>query len=416
MAGAAAPAGPRGPHDVRDSGSAGPLPDERRVIAVPPAESRLAELHRLGQSPWFDYINRALIQRGGLKRMVDRDGLGGVTTNPAIFEKSIGGGKEYDEAIRLLARQGLSAGEILDQLVIEDVRAACDVLAPVYLASGGVDGFVSIEVSPHLARDTRGSALEAHRLFAAVDRPNVLVKIPGTREGVPAILQCLRDGLNVNITLLFSLSQYEAVADAYLDALEYRLQAGETIRATSSVASFFVSRVDTLVDRVLEEQAEAASDEVERRRLRSLKGRAGVSGAKVAYERFRSYLNGREWQLIAASGAKVQRVLWASTGVKDPEYRDTLYVDELIGEHTISTMPEQTWQAFKDHGTVARTVDRHIDDAHRLLRELSQVGIDLERVGAQLQREGIDLFTDAFDRAVGIVEQKRVQSLAAEGS
>jgi transaldolase len=348
--------------------------------------------------------------------MVDRDGLGGVTTNPAIFEKSIGGGKEYDEAIQILGRQGLSSAEILDQLVIDDVRAACDVLAPVYLASGGVDGFVSIEVSPHYARDTRRSAEEAHRLFAAVDRPNVFVKIPGTREGVPAILQCLKDGLNINITLLFALTQYEAVADAYLDALEYRLQAGETIRATSSVASFFVSRVDTLVDELLDEQAEAAADEAERRRLLSLKGRAGVANAKVAYERFRSYLNSREWQLIAASGAKVQRVLWASTGVKDPEYRDTLYVDELIGEHTVSTMPEQTWQAFKDHGTVARTVDRHIDDAHRLLRELSHAGIDLERVGAQLQSEGIDLFIDAYDRAVGIVEEKRVQLLAAEGS
>lgn len=383
---------------------------------MPPAESRLAELHRLGQSPWFDYINRALIQRGGLKKMVDRDGLGGVTTNPAIFEKSIGGGREYDEAIQALARQGLSSPDILDQLIIDDVRAACDVLAPVYLASGGVDGFVSIEVSPHYARDSTQSAAEAHRLFAAVDRPNVFVKIPGTREGVPAILQCLKDGLNINITLLFSLSQYEAVADAYLEALEYRLQAGETIRATSSVASFFVSRVDTLVDQLLDEGAEAAADEAERRRLQSLRGRAGVANAKAAYERFRSYLNSREWQLIAASGAKVQRVLWASTGVKNPEYRDTLYVDELIGEHTVNTMPEQTWQAFKDHGTVARTVDRHIDDAHRLLRELSHVGIDLERVGAQLQIEGIDLFVEAFDGAVSIVEERRSELLAAEGS
>jgi transaldolase len=385
------------------------------VIAVPPAESRIAELHRLGQSPWFDYINRALIQRGGLKKMVDRDGLGGVTTNPAIFEKSIGGGREYDEAIQVLARQGLSSAEILDQLVIDDVRAACDVLAPVYLASGGQDGFVSIEVSPHFARDTRASSEEAHRLFAAVDRPNVFVKIPGTREGVPAILQCLKDGLNINITLLFSLSQYEAVADAYLQALEYRLQAGETIRATSSVASFFVSRVDTLVDELLDEKAEAAADDAERRRLQSLKGRAGVANAKVAYERFRSYLNSRDWQLIAASGAKVQRVLWASTGVKNPEYRDTLYVDELIGEHTVNTMPEQTWQAFKDHGTVARTVDRHIDDAHRTLRELGHAGVDLERVGARLQNEGIDLFIDAFDGAVDIVEEKRTQLLTAEG-
>jgi transaldolase len=386
------------------------------VIAVPPAESRLAELRRLGQSPWFDYINRALIVRGGLKKMVDRDGLGGVTTNPAIFEKAVGGGKEYDDEILTLARQGMDAAAILDRLAIDDVRAACDVLAPVYLGSGGEDGFVSIEVSPHLAHDTQKSVDEAHRLFTAVDRPNVLVKIPGTREGVPAILRCLQDGLNINITLLFSLTQYEAVADAYIDALEYRLGRDLTIRATSSVASIFVSRVDTHVDQLLDERAEAAADATERRRLQSLKGRAGVANAKVVYERFRSYLNGREWQLIAASGAKIQRVLWASTGVKDPAYRDTLYVDELIGEHTVTTVPETTWKAFKDHGTVARTVDRHLDDAHRALRELSQAGVDMERAGAQLQSEGIDLFIEAYDGLLEIVEDKRVRLLAGEGS
>lgn len=379
------------------------------------AQSRLAELHHHGQSPWLDTIDRALIQRGGLKKMVDRDGLGGVTTNPAIFEKAIGSGAEYDEAILALGRQGLSAREILDRLVIEDVRAACDVLAPVYLATGGHDGFVSIEVSPHVARDTRKSVEEAHRLFTAVDRPNVLVKIPGTREGVPAILECLKDGLNINITLLFSLSQYEAVADAYVEALERRLAANLTIRATSSVASFFVSRVDTLVDALLTERAEVAAEEAERWRIESLRGLAGIANAKVAYERFRAYLNSREWQLIAASGAKVQRVLWASTGVKDPAYPDTMYIDELIGEHTVSTMPEATWKAFRDHGTVARTVERHLDDAHRVLRELSHVGIDLERVGAQLQDQGIELFSQAFDKLVGILEEKRVQVLAGQG-
>jgi len=383
---------------------------------VSPAESRLAELRRLGQSPWFDYINRALIVRGGLKKMVDRDGLGGVTTNPAIFEQSVGGGKEYDEEIVTLARQGMDAAAILDRLAIDDVRAACDVLAPVYLDSGGEDGFVSIEVSPHLAYDTQASIDEAHRLFTAVDRPNVLVKIPGTREGVPAILRCLQDGLNINITLLFSLTQYEAVADAYIDALEYRLGRDLTIRATSSVASFFVSRVDTHVDGLLDERVEAAADEAERRRLESLKGRAGVANAKVAYERFRSYLNGRDWQLIAASGAKIQRVLWASTGVKDHAYPDTFYVDELIGEHTVTTLPEVTWRAFKDHGSVARTVDRHLEDAHRLVRELNHAGVDLERVGAALQAEGVDLFIAAYDRLLEIVELKRVRLLAGEGS
>jgi transaldolase/glucose-6-phosphate isomerase len=384
------------------------------VIAVP-SESRLAELHRLGQSPWFDYLNRALILRGGLKKMVDRDGLGGVTTNPAIFEKSIGGGTEYDDAILTMARQGMEAPEILDRLIIQDVRAACDVLAPVYLGSGGEDGFVSIEVSPHLAHDTAATVAEAQRLFTEVDRPNALVKIPGTREGIPAILQCLEDGLNINITLLFSLSQYEAVADVYLEALEARLRGNETVRAVSSVASLFVSRVDTFVDRLLDEHAEAAADEAERRRLLALKGRAGIANARVVYERFRGYLGSREWQLIAASGAKTQRLLWASTGVKDPAYPDTMYVDELIGEDTVNTMPEATWRAFKDHGTVARTVDRHLDDAHRLLRELSQQGIDMERVGATLQEQGVDLFVEAFDGLTRIVTEKR-ERLLAEGS
>ena len=381
-----------------------------------PAESRLAELRRLGQSPWFDYINRALIERGGLRKMVDRDGLGGVTTNPAIFEQSVGGGKEYDGEIVTLARQGLDAAAILDRLAIDDVRAACDVLAPVYLASGGEDGFVSIEVSPHLAYDTQATIDEAHRLFTAVDRPNVLVKIPGTREGVPAILRCLQDGLNINITLLFSLTQYEAVADAYIDALEYRLGRDLTIRATSSVASVFVAPVDRFVDGLLDEKVGAAADEAERRRLASLKGRAGVANAKVVYERFRSFLNGRDWQLIAASGAKIQRVLWASTGVEDDAYPDTLYVDELIGEHTVTTLPEVTWRAFKDHGSVARTVDRHLEEAHRQVRELGQAGIDLERVGALLQAEGVDRFTEAYDRLLEIVEEKRVRLLAGEGS
>ena len=379
------------------------------------AESRLAQLHRFGQSPWFDYISRELVARGGLRRMVDRDGLGGVTSNPSIFEKAIGGGKGYDEQILGLAREGLDAAQIFDRLAVEDVRAACDVLAPVYLGSGGEDGFVSIEVSPAYAYDAQKSISEAQRLFAAVDRPNVMIKIPGTREGVPAILETLRLGLNINITLLFSMSQYEAVADAYLAALEYRLQHDLTIRATSSVASFFVSRVDTLIDRLLDERIAAAADVAGRRRLDALKGTAAVANAKVVYERFRSYLSGRDWQLIAASGAKVQRILWASTGTKDPAYSDVLYVDELIGAYTVNTLPEVTWKAFNDHGTLARTVDRRLDDAHRTLRELAQLGIDMERASAQLQVEGVELFAKAVEQVVAIVEQKRRELLAGEG-
>jgi len=377
-------------------------------------ESRVAELRRFGQSPWFDYLSRALVTRGGLKRMVERDGLGGVTTNPAIFEKAIGGSEDYDADILALAREGLDAAAILDRLMTDDVRAACDVLAPVYLASGGEDGFVSIEVSPHLAYDTEATVAEAQRLFALVDRPNVMIKIPGTKEGVPAVRRCLEAGLNINITLLFSQSQYEAVAQAYLEALDARLRRDQTLRAVSSVASFFVSRVDTLVDRLLEERLAAEEDAGRRRALAQLKGRAAVANSKVVYERFRGVLNSREWQLLAASGAKVQRLLWASTSTKNPDYPDTMYVDELIGEHTVNTMPEATWRAFRDHGRLAATVERHLDEAHRLLRELAHLGIDMEQVGAQLQREGVDLFCAAYDSLLESVARKREALLAAK--
>jgi transaldolase len=377
-----------------------------------PAGSRLAQLHEFGQSPWLDFISRDLIERGGLKRLVDRDGLGGGTTNPAIFEKALAApGSSYDEQVRELAQEGLTAAEIFDRIQVDAVRAACDVLAPVYMGSGGEDGFVSIEVGPSFAHDTQASIAEAQRLFAAVDRPNVMVKIPGTAEGVPAVLASMRDGLNINITLLFTVGQYEAVADAYLDALEYRLRRDLTIRAVSSVASIFVSRVDTIVDGILDQRIEAAADEAERRRLAALKGRAGVANAKVVYERFRSYLSGRSWQLIAASGAKVQRLLWASTGVKDPAYPELLYADELIGSHTVITMPEATLKAFVDHGTPARTADRHLEDAHRTLRELGRLGIDMERVGDQLQAQGVELFSVAWGRALDVVEAKRRQLL-----
>lgn len=252
---------------------------------------------------------------------------------------------------------------------------------------------------------------EAERLFAAVDRPNVMIKIPGTKEGVPAVVECLRNGLNINITLLFSMAQYEAVAEAYLEALEYRLQRDRTIRACSSVTSIFVSRVDTLVDRLLDERIADADDEGEARQLKALKGKAALANSKLIYERFCSYLNGREWQLIAASGAKVQRVLWASTGTKNPAYSDVLYVDELIGEHTVNTLPEATWNAFNHHGVPARTVDRHLDEAHRILRELSRLGIEMERVGAQLQKEGVTLFVQAYDAVVAMVEERRRELL-----
>ena len=379
------------------------------------AQNRLLQLTRLGQSPWLDHISRELVRSGRLQRLVDREGVGGVTSNPAIFEKAIGQGDDYDEAISALAREGLSPAEVFDRLAVDDVRAACDVLAPVYLSSGGEDGFVSIEVDPAAAFDTEVTIAEAERLFAAVDRPNVMVKIPGTREGVPAIRHCLVGGLNINVTLLFSMSQYERAVDAYLDALEERLTSDKTIRGSSSVASFFVSRVDTLVDGELDRLIAETQDPAERRRLDSLKGRAGVANSKAVYERFAAVLAGTRWQMLAPAGAKVQRVLWASTGTKDPSYSDTLYVDELIGPHTVNTLPEPTLAAFRDHGRPARTVDRHVEDAHRTLRELGGLGIEMEEVGRRLQIEGVDLFVKAHQGVVDIVARKMEDLRAREG-
>ena len=379
------------------------------------AENRLLQLKRLGQSPWLDYISHELIRSGRLRHLVEQDGIGGVTSNPAIFEKAFDQGHDYDDEILALARQGLSAAEVYDRLAIDDVRAACDVLGPLYLSSGGEDGFVSIEVDPAAAYDTEVTVVEAHRLFTAVDRPNVMVKIPGTPEGVPAVRRCLADGLNINVTLLFSLSQYEAVAEVYLDALEERLTRDETIRGTSSVASFFVSRVDTLVDGELDTRLAASDDPAERRRLDGLKGRAGVANSKAVYERFSAFLTARRWQLLAPAGGRVQRVLWASTGTKDPAYPDTLYVDELIGPHTVTTLPETTLAAFKSHGTPARTVDRHIEDAHRVLREMGGFGIDMEEVGHRLQREGVELFIAAHQGVVDIVARTIEELRGREG-
>ena len=294
------------------------------------ANDRLAKLAALGQSVWLDYISRSLIATGGLQRLIDQDGIAGMTSNPSIFEKAIGGGGEYSDAILELARQGHDATEIFDRLAIADVQAACDVFTPVYVGSGGQDGFVSLEVSPALARDTRRTISEARRLFAAVDRPNVMIKIPGTVEGLPAIRASLASGLNVNITLMFSMAHYEAVVEAFMSGLEDRLAAGGEVRRIASVASFFVSRVDTLVDKLLDEKLAQAGD-ADRVRIEACQGKLAVANSKLVYERFEQLFAAPRWQRLAAAGAKVQRVLWASTSTKNRAFSDVLYVDELIG-------------------------------------------------------------------------------------
>ncbi len=375
----------------------------------------LVRLQDEGQSIWLDYISRDLIGGGGLQRYIDQDGLRGETSNPSIFEKAIGAGNAYDDQLRELARQGLGAGEIFDRMAIDDVRAACDVFAPVYRSSEGGDGFVSIEVEPRAANDTERSVSEARRLWAAVDRPNVMVKIPGTRAGIPAIRRCLAEGININITLMFSMAHYEAVVEAYLQALEERVARGQKVSDLASVASFFVSRVDTVCDKLLDERLERVGGDTAKQRLAGLKGRIGVANSKLVYERFGQLFAGPRWQALAAAGAKVQRVLWASTGTKNPAYSDVLYVDELIGRHTVNTLPEPTLDAFRDHGTVRRTVDADLDRARRDVAALAEAGIDLLEVGEGLQADGVRLFDEAYNGVVRTVEEKRGTAVGAAG-
>jgi transaldolase/glucose-6-phosphate isomerase len=375
----------------------------------------LVQLLDEGQSVWLDYISRDLVRGGGLQRYIEQDGVRGETSNPSIFEKAIGAGDTYDGQLRELAALGLSAGEIFDRIAIDDVRAACDVFALVYRDSRGGDGFVSIEVEPRAANDTELSLSEAHRLWAAVDRANVMVKIPGTGAGIPAIRRALSEGININVTLMFSMRHYEAVVEAYFEALEERVARGRDVKSVSSVASFFVSRVDTLCDKLLDEKIAEAGDEAAKQRLAGLEGRIGVANAKLVYERFGELFSGPRWQRLAAAGAQRQRVLWASTGTKNPAYSDVMYVDQLIGPHTINTVPESTLDAFRDHGIARRTVDADVEQAHAALDALALAGIDLLRVGDDLQVEGVRLFDEAYSGVVRSVEEKRTRLGGAVG-
>jgi len=367
----------------------------------------LQELWRAGQSFWLDNLSRDMIRDGELARRVVDEGLRGVTSNPAIFHKAISEGSAYDEDIARFAVEGLDGAAAYERLVVADVRAACDLLRPVWVESGGLDGYVSLEVSPHLANDTNGTLEEAVRLNAAVDRENLLVKIPGTPAGVPAIRQAVFEGVNVNVTLLFSIDAYDAIAEAYVDALERRLDAGRRADDVASVASFFLSRIDTETDRRLEALAgEVAADADRAARIRSLMGRAAIANAKLAYRSFERHLAGERWQRLAAHGARPQRMLWASTSTKDPEYRDVRYVEPLIGPLTINTMPESTITAFLDHGVVADTVRDGLDEAAETMQELAEVGIDFDDVTDTLLEEGLEKFVVPFDRLLASLEAR----------
>jgi len=372
--------------------------------------NRVRRLLAEGQSIWLDFISRELIGSGRLGRFIDEDGLRGLTSNPSIFEKALSSGHEYDDEIVALARQDLDADHIFDRLAIADVKAACREFSRVYTETGGADGFVSIEVSPRLAKETAETLTEAHRLAAAVACPNVMVKIPATKEGIPAIRRALADGLNINITLIFSLADYEAVAEAYLQALEERVASDKPIDGIHSVASFFISRIDRLVDTWLETKARESGPRAEQ--ILGLRGKLGVANSRLAYERFVEILGSNRWKALEEKGATVQRLLWASTSTKNPSYDDLLYVNNLIGRHTVNTLPESTYEAFKDHGTIARTVDKDVAGAHAHMKALIAAGINADAATAKLQVDGVDLFVKSFDKVVGIVEQRRAALVA----
>jgi transaldolase len=363
----------------------------------PRAEALLLE----GQSIWQDDISRGQLTSGFLQKMVDETGIRGVTSNPSIFEKAISTGSEYDEQIGSLLAAGKSGLEIFEAVEVDDIRAACDVLLPIYDLSSGVDGYVSIEVSPDAARDADSTREQVRRLWDAVNRANLMVKIPGTVEGIPVVQEMLAEGKNINITLLFSLDSYRAVAEAYVAALEERHAKGLPIDRIASVASFFVSRVDTLVDKLLDEKIAGGDD------VASLKGTIAVANAQLAYAAFLEIFSGERWEKLAAAGAHPQRPLWASTGTKNAAYSDTLYVDTLIGPHTVNTMPGKTIEAFLDHGTVARTVDADFEGAWNKVAALKAAGIDLKVVTDQLEEEGIASFIKSFETLLAGVESKR---------
>jgi transaldolase len=360
-----------------------------------------------GQSVWQDDISRDMLQSGLLQQRIDEIGVRGVTSNPSIFQKAIATGEAYDGDITLLLGKSMDTAEIFQTLAVKDIQDACDLFRPIYDESNGEDGFVSIEVLPSLARDTEGTLQNARVLWNAVDRPNLMVKVPGTDEGAPAIEELLYEGLNINITLLFSIANYERVAKAYISALTRRQAEGKPVDRIASVASFFVSRVDTAADKKL--------DEIGTPEAQALKGKVAVANAQLAYEKFLELFGSSEFEPLKSAGAKVQRPLWASTGTKNKEYSDVLYVETLIGPDTVNTMPVATIEAFLDHGTVKRTVDADLAAAHKVADELEKVGIALDEITAQLETDGIDIFIKSYDDLLAGVEAKRSQLAGVAG-
>ncbi len=359
--------------------------------------SPIARLLEYGQSPWYDNISRRLIEGGELARMITEDGIRGVTSNPTIFEKAVAAGEDYDSRVEELARAGVPTEEIGWDLVTADVMAACEVLRPVFTETAGGDGFVSLEVSPELAHDTGGTIAQARELHERLDRPNLMVKIPGTAEGVPAIEAMIAEGRNINVTLVFSLQRHDEVIEAYLSGLERFMNAGGDLAGVASVASFFVSRVDTEADRRLPPG-------------HPLRGKVAVANAKLAYRLFRERFSGERWERLAAAGARLQRPLWASTSTKNPEYSDTLYVDELVGRDTVNTLAPASIEALGDHGhPQPDTIEQGVEEADRIIAALAEAGVDYDDLTATLEREGVDSFARSYQDFLAAIEKRREQ-------
>jgi transaldolase len=367
------------------------------------AKSRLHALSELGQSVWIDFLSRQMLRSGTLARMMDEDAVVGVTSNPTIFQKAISEGNAYDEQLRQVLAEEDDPKEVFLKLAVQDVQGACDLLRQVWDGGGGQDGYVSIEVDPNLAFDTDATIGEAQRLHELVDRANCFVKIPGTKPGLPAIEEMIARGRSINVTLIFSLQRYAEVVEAYLRGLERLVENGGDPAKVASVASFFVSRVDTEADRRLDEVGAPAE----------LMGKLAIANAKLAYERYEELFAGERWEALRAKGAGPQRCLWASTSTKNPEYRDVMYVEELIGPETVNTMPEETIRAFQDHGEVALTLEQDLDEARRVFERIAEVGVDYDDVVVTLEREGVEKFADSFRELLDGVKAKRGELVSA---
>lgn len=362
------------------------------------ATNNVKQIHSFGQSIWLDFIDRQIMTSGKLQSLIDDDGVRGVTSNPAIFEKAITSSSDYDADIRDLADSGKTNEELFFSLAIKDIQKATDLFKGVYNESKGEDGYVSLEVSPFLALDTEGTTKQALELWKAVGRDNVMIKIPGTQPGLAAIRKTISEGLNINVTLLFGLPRYEAVAEAYIAGLEDRAAAGQSIEGISSVASFFLSRIDVLVDPMLDGAG-----------LADLKGEVAIASAKKAYEIYKRVFSSERWQKLAAKGAKPQRLLWASTSSKNPAFKDTKYVEALIGPDTVDTVPLETIEAFRDHGVAANTLETGLDTATEILEKLKKAGIDIDKITQQLEDEGIDKFNKPFEKLLQSIEDQKAK-------